>query len=32
VRERLVLLHDVQCQFQAQFKDGVYQVRMEVPS
>jgi two-component system sensor histidine kinase AlgZ len=32
VRERLTLLHDVQCQFQAMFKDGVYQVRMEVPA
>jgi two-component system sensor histidine kinase AlgZ len=32
VRERLVLLHDVQCQFQAVLKDGVYQVRMEVPA
>jgi two-component system sensor histidine kinase AlgZ len=32
VRERLALLHDVQCQFQAMLKDGVYQVRMEVPA
>jgi two-component system, LytTR family, sensor histidine kinase AlgZ len=32
VRERLALMHDVQCQFQAQLKDGVYQVRMEVPA
>jgi two-component system sensor histidine kinase AlgZ len=32
VRERLRLLHDVQCQFQAILKDGVYQVRMEVPA
>jgi two-component system sensor histidine kinase AlgZ len=32
VRERLRLLHDVQCQFQAVLKDGVYQVRMEVPA
>jgi two-component system sensor histidine kinase AlgZ len=32
VRERLRLLHDVQCQFQAQMKDGVYQVRIEVPA
>jgi len=32
VRERLSLLHDVQCQFQAMLKDGVYQVRMEVPA
>ena len=31
VRERLVLMHDVQCQFQATLKDGVYQVRMEIP-
>jgi two-component system sensor histidine kinase AlgZ len=31
VRDRLRLLHDVQGQFQAAFKDGVYQVRMEVP-
>src|SRR3569623_18164 len=29
VRERLVLLHDVQSQFQAVLKDGIYQVRME---
>ena len=32
VRERLALLHDVQCQFQAGLRDGVYQVRMEVPA
>ena len=32
VRERLALLHDVQCKFQAILKDGVYQVRMEVPA
>lgn len=32
VRERLMLLHDVQCQFQAALQDGVYQVRMEVPA
>ena len=31
VRERLRLLHDVQGQFQAVLKDGIYQVRMEVP-
>ncbi len=31
VRDRLRLLHDVQGQFQAVLKDGVYQVRMEVP-
>jgi two-component system sensor histidine kinase AlgZ len=32
VRDRLQLLHDVQGQFQAVFKDGLYQVRMEVPA
>jgi two-component system, LytTR family, sensor histidine kinase AlgZ len=32
VRERLRLLHDVQAQFQTVLKDGVYQVRMEVPA
>jgi two-component system, LytTR family, sensor histidine kinase AlgZ len=32
VRERLALLHDVQCHFQAGLQDGVYQVRMEVPA
>ena len=31
VRERLSLLHDVQGQFRSGLKDGVYQVRMEVP-
>ena len=31
VRERLALLHDVQSQFRAGLKDGVYQVRIEVP-
>jgi len=31
VRERLALLHDVQGQFLSGLKDGVYQVRMEVP-
>ncbi len=31
VRERLSLLHDVQGQFKSGLKDGVYQVRMEVP-
>jgi two-component system sensor histidine kinase AlgZ len=31
VRERLALLHDVQSQFRSGLKDGVYQVRMEVP-
>ena len=32
VRDRLRLLHDVEGQFQAQLKDGIYQVRMEVPA
>jgi two-component system, LytTR family, sensor histidine kinase AlgZ len=32
VRERLRLLHDVQAQFRTALKDGVYQVRMEVPA
>jgi two-component system sensor histidine kinase AlgZ len=32
VRERLRLLHDVQCQFRAGLKDGIYQVRIEVPA
>jgi two-component system, LytTR family, sensor histidine kinase AlgZ len=31
VRDRLRLLHDVQGQFQAVLKNGIYQVRMEVP-
>ena len=31
VRERLALLHDVQGQFRSVLKDGVYQVRIEVP-
>ncbi len=31
VRERLSLLHDVQGQFRSGLKNGVYQVRMEVP-
>ena len=31
VRERLSLLHDVQGQFRSGLRDGVYQVRMEVP-
>jgi two-component system sensor histidine kinase AlgZ len=31
VRERLALLHDVQGQFRSALKDGVYQVRIEVP-
>jgi two-component system, LytTR family, sensor histidine kinase AlgZ len=32
VRERLRLLHDVQSDFRAALKDGVYQVRMELPA
>jgi two-component system sensor histidine kinase AlgZ len=32
VRERLSLLHDVQGQFQSGLKDGVFQVRIEVPA
>ena len=31
VRDRLKLLHDVQGQFQSGLKDGVFQVRIEVP-
>jgi two-component system sensor histidine kinase AlgZ len=31
VRDRLALLHDVQGQFRSALKDGVYQVRIEVP-
>ncbi len=31
VRDRLRLLHDVQGQFRSLLKDGVYQVRIEVP-
>jgi two-component system sensor histidine kinase AlgZ len=31
VRDRLLLLHDVQGQFSSKLKNGVYQVRMEVP-
>jgi len=31
VRERLALLHDLQGRFQSGQKDGVFQVRMEVP-
>ena len=31
VRERLNLLHDVQGQFKSGLKDGVFQVRIEVP-
>jgi len=32
VRERLVLLHDVQASFRCTFKDGVFQVRLEIPA
>ena len=32
VRDRLDLLHDVQSQFQSTYKDGVFQVRIEVPA
>lgn len=32
VRDRLNLLHDVQGQFQAALKDGLFQVRIEVPA
>jgi two-component system sensor histidine kinase AlgZ len=32
VRDRLRLLHDVQGQFQAVLREGVYQVRVEVPA
>jgi two-component system sensor histidine kinase AlgZ len=32
VRDRLRLLHDVQGQFRAVLRDGVYHVRMEVPA
>ena len=31
VRDRLALLHDVEGQFRSGLKDGIYQVRMEVP-
>ena len=31
VRERLLLLHDVQAQFKTAFRDGVFQVRLEIP-
>lgn len=31
VRERLLLLHDVQASFQTVYKDGVFQVRLELP-
>lgn len=32
VRDRLRLLHDVQCRFQTVLKNGLYQVRIEVPA
>jgi two-component system sensor histidine kinase AlgZ len=32
VRDRLRLLHDVQCSFQTARKDGLFQVRIEVPA
>jgi len=32
VRERLALLHDVQAQFQSGLKNGVFQVRIELPA
>ena len=32
VRERLLLLHDVQARFRAVFKDGIFQVRLEIPA
>jgi two-component system sensor histidine kinase AlgZ len=32
VRDRLRLLHDVEAQFQTALKDGLYQVRIEVPA
>ncbi len=32
VRQRLKLLHDVECQFHSTLKEGVYQVRIEVPA
>jgi two-component system sensor histidine kinase AlgZ len=31
VRERLLLLHDVQARFQTVLKDGVFQARLEIP-
>jgi len=31
VRERLALMHDLQAQFRYGLKDGVFQVRMEIP-
>lgn len=32
VRERLALLHDVEAKFKTVFKDGVFQVRLEIPA
>ena len=32
VRDRLILLHDVQARFQTARKDGVFQVRLEIPA
>ena len=32
VRERLLLLHDLQARFQAVYLDGVFQVRLELPA
>lgn len=32
VRERLMLLHDVQAQFKTALKDGVFHVRLEIPA
>ena len=32
VQDRLKLLHDVQCQFQSGLRNGLYQVRIEVPA
>ncbi|MFZ4478567.1 MAG: sensor histidine kinase [Rhodoferax sp.] len=32
VRERLNLLHDLECQFRSSLKDAVFQVRIEVPA
>ena len=32
VRDRLQLLHDVQCQFSSNLKDGLFLVRIEVPA
>jgi two-component system, LytTR family, sensor histidine kinase AlgZ len=32
VRDRLLLLHDVRARFRTAFKDGVFQVRLEIPA